>query len=70
MRYLALQLVLIITTSGMAFFQTKPYPKPQTASAEEKVAPDFTLEDHDGKQFRLSEQRGHWVLLYFYRGYW
>jgi len=57
MRYLALQLVLIITTFGMAFCQIKPYPKPQTASAEGKVA-CFTLEEQDGKQFRLSDQRG------------
>lgn len=50
--------------------QSRSYPKPQTASAEGKQAPDFTLKDHDGKEFKLSAQRGRWVLLYFYRGYW
>lgn len=50
--------------------QTHPYPKPQVASAEGKSAPDFTLKDQDGKEFKLSGQRGHWVLLFFYRGYW
>jgi cytochrome oxidase Cu insertion factor (SCO1/SenC/PrrC family) len=42
------------------------YPKAQTPSAEGRTAPDFTLKDQDGKDFRLISQRGHWVLLYFY----
>ena len=50
--------------------QTKPYPKAQVASALGQIAPDFALKNQDGKDFKLSEQRGHWVLLYFYRGYW
>jgi len=29
-------------------------------------APDFTLLDQDGRQHRLSEYRGKWVLIYFY----
>jgi thioredoxin-dependent peroxiredoxin len=29
-------------------------------------APDFILPDQDGKQHRLSEYKGKWVLLYFY----
>ncbi len=34
-------------------------------------APDFTLEDQDGKQVRLSGYRGNkTVVLVFYRGYW
>ena len=45
--------------------QTKPYPKPQTANATGHLAPDFTLKDQDGKSFTLSDQRGHWVLLFF-----
>ena len=28
-------------------------------------APDFALKDQDGNDFRLSSQRGHWVLLFF-----
>jgi cytochrome oxidase Cu insertion factor (SCO1/SenC/PrrC family) len=54
----------------VAIAQTRPYPKPQVASAEGKQAPDFTLKDQDGKEFKLSDQRGHQVLLFFYRGYW
>ena len=29
-------------------------------------APDFNLEDHNGRFHRLSDQRGDWVVLYFY----
>jgi peroxiredoxin len=50
----------------------KPYPQPQIdaqagAGIEE---PDFVLKDQDGQDFQLRKQRGHWVLLFFYRGYW
>ena len=31
-----------------------------------KKAPDFTLPDQNGKQQKLSDYRGKWVLLYFY----
>ncbi|PYQ51967.1 MAG: hypothetical protein DMF59_06180 [Acidobacteria bacterium] len=33
-------------------------------------APDVTLPDQNGKAVRLSETRGHKVVLVFYRGYW
>lgn len=29
-------------------------------------APDFSLPDQDGKQHKLSDYKGQWVLLYFY----
>jgi peroxiredoxin Q/BCP len=29
-------------------------------------APDFTLDDQDGNPVALSDQRGHWALVYFY----
>jgi cytochrome oxidase Cu insertion factor (SCO1/SenC/PrrC family) len=60
----------LITVTVLACAQTKPYPKPQVASAEGQPAPDFILKDQDGKDFRLSGQHGHWLLLFFYRGYW
>ena len=34
--------------------------------SENDIAPDFELPDQDGKKHRLSDYRGHWVLLYFY----
>jgi len=39
---------------------------PEPAIAEGQPAPDFTLPDQDGKAVTLSEQRGKWVVLYFY----
>ena len=45
-------------------------PKPTIASATGKPVPNFTLRDQDGKDFTLASQRGHKVLLMFYRGYW
>ena len=50
--------------------QSNQYPRPQIASAAGQISPDFTLKDQGGNNFRLASQRGHWVLLYFYRGYW
>lgn len=36
-----------------------------------EVAPDFTLEDQNGRKVTLSEARGKQpVVLVFYRGYW
>jgi cytochrome oxidase Cu insertion factor (SCO1/SenC/PrrC family) len=35
------------------------------------MAPDFTLEDQNGRKLTLSEERGKRpVVLVFYRGYW
>lgn len=70
MRRLVLLLASAIAATGLVWAQSRPYPKPQIASAKGKIAPDFMLKDQDGKHFRLSGQRGHWVLLFFYRGYW
>ncbi|MBI3609381.1 MAG: peroxiredoxin [Nitrospirae bacterium] len=39
---------------------------PEPAVEEGRSAPDFTLQDQDGKPVTLSEQRGKWVVLYFY----
>lgn len=33
-------------------------------------APDFALPSANGKTVRLSDLRGHKVLIDFYRGYW
>jgi peroxiredoxin Q/BCP len=34
--------------------------------AEGSVAPDFTLPDDNGNDVRLSDERGGWVLLWWY----
>lgn len=74
---LTLGLLLAATTANLA--QTVLGPKdgaglPPTDLARIKVgdaAPDFTLEDQDGKPVTLSAYRGkQTVVLVFYRGYW
>ncbi len=45
-------------------------PKPQIASAAGKPAPDFSLQDQNGKTVRLSSLRGQRVLLVLFRGTW
>lgn len=59
--------------------QVKPGPKEAANPAPADLnrvnpgteAPDFTLENHDGKTITLSENRGKKsVVLVFYRGYW
>jgi cytochrome oxidase Cu insertion factor (SCO1/SenC/PrrC family) len=62
--------VFVLITSALALGQAKPYPKAQVPSAVGQIAPDFTLKDQDGKSFHLADQRRHWMLLFFYRGYW
>lgn len=33
---------------------------------QEQKAPSFTLPDQDGKEHRLADYEGQWILLYFY----
>jgi cytochrome oxidase Cu insertion factor (SCO1/SenC/PrrC family) len=48
-----------------------PDAKRETPIATGDLAPDFTLEDQDGRAHSLSAQRGKQpVVLVFYRGYW
>ena len=35
-----------------------------------QMAPDFTLEDQEGRKRTLSAERGKPVVLVFYRGHW
>jgi peroxiredoxin len=58
----ALLFLLGTFTSGL------PAQKPAVAVGD--VAPDFTLRDAQGREFRLADLRGAPVLLKFYRGYW
>lgn len=54
----ALLLALLLVACTPYQFKGTAYPNPQ-------VAPDFTLAATDGGTFRLSEQRGRIVLLFF-----
>jgi cytochrome oxidase Cu insertion factor (SCO1/SenC/PrrC family) len=70
-------LLLVVLAHGPVLAQ--PAPKdganlPATDLQRVKIgepAPDFTLEEIDGKKITLSEFRGKkTVVLVFYRGYW
>lgn len=57
--------LLVLVVAGLYV-----YPKAQIVNATQQTAPDFTLKDATGKDFHLAAERGHRVVLYFYRGYW
>ena len=75
----ALSLFALLAVSFTASAQTKLGPQdgeglPAADLNRVKTgdaAPDFTLEDQDGKPVALSDYRGKkTVVLVFYRGYW
>jgi peroxiredoxin Q/BCP len=39
---------------------------PEQTLTEGQAAPTFELPDHTGKLFRLQDQRGSWVVLWWY----
>lgn len=70
---------LLLVTQHSGFAQTKLGPAdganlPPADLSRVKpgdAAPDFTLEDQDGKPVQLSDYKGKKsVVLVFYRGYW
>ena len=62
-------LVLFLLAAGFVAWKSI-LPKPQSPFVSLQTAPDFTLNDQDGKPFTLSKLRGSRVVLVFYRGYW
>ena len=62
--------LLVLLLAAVVVAALYVYPKAQTSSATNQPAPDFTLHDATGANFTLSSERGHRVVLYFYRGYW
>lgn len=58
MRILAVLAVVAATMPGIAGADTAPVPG--------AFAPTFALPDQSGKERRLEEWRGRWVVLYFY----
>lgn len=71
--------LLIAACAVIVTAQTKLGPKDETQLPATDLtrltigdeAPDFTLEDQDGKAVTLSNYRGKKsVVLVFYRGYW
>ena len=69
LRIIVVVLALVLLGAGFILYKMR-VPKPQIASAAGQLAPDFTLTDQSGQPFHLADQRGHRVLLIFYRGYW
>jgi len=74
---IALAVLLVLFSAQMAQAQLGPKDgaglKPTDLERVKvgDVAPDFTLESHDGKQISLSDYRGKkHVVLIFYRGRW
>ena len=64
-------LSLAIASAPLAAADKQASAKREKPVASGDVAPDFTLEDQDGRKHTLSAQRGKQpVVLVFYRGYW
>ena len=66
--------VLLVFSQGAVSAQTGSKEEVPTDLDRVRVgqpAPDFTLEDSDGKSISLADYRGKKnVILVFYRGYW
>ncbi|WP_266170587.1 peroxiredoxin [Dyella subtropica] len=59
---LLLMLILLVGLMAPAFADEAPTALPQSGQA----APDFRLQDQNGKWHAASDYRGHWLVLYFY----
>lgn len=62
--------IAVFTSASIIFSGCKSKEQPQaakentvTSEVKEKLAPDFTLKDHTGKEYKLSEYRGKVVVL-------
>jgi cytochrome oxidase Cu insertion factor (SCO1/SenC/PrrC family) len=62
-------LVLLLLFAGLVAWKMR-LPDPQSTFVNLQPAPDFTLNDQDGRPFTLSSLHGSRVVLVFYRGYW
>ena len=65
------QVVFLISVAMCTNAQLTNQTQPKRPVAVGDAAPDFTLEDQNGKKVTLSDARGkNPVVLVFYRGYW
>jgi cytochrome oxidase Cu insertion factor (SCO1/SenC/PrrC family) len=69
-RKILIVVAVVLVAFGIFVYAKTRLPKPQIAFNQGTSAPDFTLNDQDGRPFHLADQRGHSVVLIFYRGYW
>lgn len=66
-----LQALLLVSSAMYVSAQAPDQTQRDRPIGVGEVAPDFTLEDQNGKKIALSETRGKSpVVLVFYRGYW
>ncbi|MBA2646176.1 MAG: redoxin domain-containing protein [Pyrinomonadaceae bacterium] len=66
-----LLIVAALSHPAALWQQTSMDKKRVTPVAVGEVAPDFTLEDQDGRKITLAAERGKRpIVLVFYRGYW
>lgn len=56
--------------AAYVFWLSYQIPPPTATALTIAAAPDFTLEDQDGRPVRLADFRGTKVVLVFYRGFW
>ena len=65
------QITLLMSLAMSASLDSRINIQRGTAVAVGEVAPDFTLEDQNGRKVSLSDARGKSAaVLVFYRGYW
>ena len=65
-----LVVVLLVGILAVLGWKITRVPPPQIASNTGRIATDFILTDQAGRPFHLADQRGHRVVLYFYRDSW
>jgi cytochrome oxidase Cu insertion factor (SCO1/SenC/PrrC family) len=67
-----LSFVFVLLTSSLIFSQTSTNAVlPKVILAKGDIAPDFTLNDQNGKSVKLSKLvKKMPVVLVFYRGFW
>jgi cytochrome oxidase Cu insertion factor (SCO1/SenC/PrrC family) len=65
-----LVVLVLVAILGVVGWKITRVPPPQIAYNVGLPAADFTLLDQAGRPFHLADQRGHKVVLYFYRGSW
>jgi len=60
-----------VMLTGISYAKVETIPQRAAPVTVGETAPDFTLEDQNGRKVTLSESRGkNPVVLVFYRGYW
>jgi hypothetical protein len=63
-------LLLAAAFHGYVFWYSYQLPDHERALEVGSPAPEFTLLDQERRPLTLSELRGRYVVLVFYRGYW